>query len=70
MSDHIDGGCECCGNWPVIVSQKCHPEADTIAMVNKDSTLEIICAQCHEPILHCRTDLVKDHESIFRRNIH
>jgi hypothetical protein len=46
MTKHSEG-CECCGNWPVIISQRCHPQADTTAILNEDGKLAIICAECN-----------------------
>jgi hypothetical protein len=74
MNKQFKNGCECCGGWPVVFVQKCHPEADTIASLDQDGRVTIVCAKCDSFIVDFQTDLQVNreitHESLPGRNVH
>jgi hypothetical protein len=64
-------GCACCGGWPVILAQRCHPEAATMTLVNEDGRVDVVCAECEELVVSFRSDLMEDRdESLSGGNIH
>ena len=64
-------GCVHCGEFPVELCQKCHPNANTIALLNEDGQVTIICAECEALILNFQSDLMEDeHENVFNRDVH
>ena len=64
-------GCVCCGNFPVVFTQKCHPDANTIALLNEDGRVAILCAECEAPIINFQSDLMEDKsENVFSGGIH
>ena len=36
-------GCECCGDWPVILTANCHPTAPLRVVMEEDGTLIFYC---------------------------
>ena len=73
MTD-FEEGCECCGGWPIVLVQKCHPEAYTKVLLHEDGRIYIICAECEDFIVDFQSDLRENkrivHESIPSRNLH
>lgn len=43
MSKEHDDGCELCGDWPVILSPRCHLTAPLKAVLEDEETLVLRC---------------------------
>lgn len=41
--EHSGRGCAVCGEFPVILSARCHPAAPMRVQMNKDGELELYC---------------------------
>jgi hypothetical protein len=64
-------GCSVCGEWPVVVSQRCHPGESTLVLLHENGTVVVICEKCEKPIIDFQTDLMEEEdESLLGGNIH
>ena len=66
-------GCACCGQWPVVITQRCHPKAATMTLLNEDGRLAVICAECEADILVTQTHYFQEQaerEGISSRDFH
>ena len=71
MTHHPKDGCAHCGEFPVVLTQKCHPDANTMTLLNEDGSVVVICAECESFIINFQSDLMEDdHENVSGRDIH
>lgn len=50
-------GCSVCGEWPVVIVQRCHPEEPTMALLHKGGQVTIVCAKCEKIVISFQTKI-------------